>query len=163
MKLTQAQRTTMFGYWKDISPNYAYEGPERDLRIGYASTVVGRELTSWNDLTTEEAATVIGAMRKYLGREENPASDLVTPDALEIIENIARELHGEHWYSRLLLRLKSRPYFHEEPINRLSRWQSHQLIEELLDYWERKLNPEACTMRERKARKEELRKRFSHR
>ncbi|MDE1971126.1 MAG: hypothetical protein KGI50_06165 [Patescibacteria group bacterium] len=84
----------------------------------------------------------------------------VSARALEVMARLALELYGERWHEELQERLKKRPYFHYGALDRISKAESHSLIEELLDYLERKLNPEECPMALRKERKEELRRRF---
>lgn len=158
--MTARQRQVLFGLWKELSPSLTFEGTEREARMWYAgSRLQVPGVRSWSELTREQAAKLIHAMRFDLGRAEAP-SPYARPEALEIIARLALELWGTAWHEALADRVHGRPYFHYDRLDKITKAESHSLIEELLDYVERKLNPEECAMALRKQRKEELRKRF---
>lgn len=156
------QRQVLFGLWKELSPSLAFECDEREARLRYAGEKLpgAAEMKSWSTLTVAEASQLAKSMRFDLGRAE-ALSPYARPEALEIIARLALELWGTGWHEALADRLHGRPYFHYDRVDKITKAESHSLIEELLDHVERELNPGESTMEDRKARKEDLRKRFA--
>lgn len=200
--IDRQQRQRLFGLWKELSQSLMIEAAtDREARIAYANEKLttplpppesttpqsppdsggerearGGWITSWSELTRAEAGKLIYAMRRDLGRERDPKTDVISPDALEIVARLALELYGSSWQERLAARLELRPYFHHGRLDQITPSESHSLIEELLDYLARKQFAEEVrpsgngpgsqksevriTAEEQKQRKEELRERF---
>jgi hypothetical protein len=57
----------------DASNGDAGSDGARSARLAWASGIVGRELSSFNELRPDEAAQLIELMKKALGQEVNPA------------------------------------------------------------------------------------------
>ena len=79
-KLSPSQLTALHSLFHLYAPHIlntanggAVSADARSARLAWASGIVGRELTSFNELLPDEAAQLIETMKKALGQEINPA------------------------------------------------------------------------------------------
>jgi len=79
-KLSQSQLTALHSLFNLYAPHIvntanggAGSADARTARLTWASGIIGRELTSFNELMSDEAAQLNETMKKALGQEINPA------------------------------------------------------------------------------------------
>ena len=61
-------------------PMFSQENDQRTQRLAWASGIIGRELSSFTELSMKEAALLIDTLKRALGQKVNPPSRRPRPD-----------------------------------------------------------------------------------